>query len=117
MKIKENKIVSAISKDFLAKLFSSWFLMGAILFFFSTEDSINARLFQSINFFVALALFLVFFAAQTAIRYFFDSDKTVPICVLASASLLTIEASMKVHRICRSDFPCRKICVSRQARD
>lgn len=97
MKIKENKIVSAISKDFLAKLFSSWFLMGAILFFFSTEDSINARLFQSINFFVALALFLVFFAAQTAIRYFFDSDKTVPICVLASASLLAIEASMKVQ--------------------
>ena len=97
MKIKENKIFSAIGKDFLAKLFSSWFLMGAILFFFSTEDSINARIFQSINFFVALALFLVFFAAQTAIRYFFDSDKTVPICVIASASLLAIEASMKVQ--------------------
>ena len=60
MKIKENKIFTAIGKDFLAKLFSSWFLMGAILFFFSTEDSINARIFQSINFFVALALFLVF---------------------------------------------------------
>lgn len=97
MKIKENKIVSAISKDFLAKLFSSWFFMGAILFFFGSGDSITATLFQSINFFVALALFIVLFAAQTAAGYFFDSGRTVPICVLASACLLAIEASMKVQ--------------------
>lgn len=97
MKIKENKIISAIGKDFLAKLFSSWLFMGAVLFFFGSGDSIDAKLFQSINFFVALVLFLVFFAAQTAVRYFFDSDKTVPICILTSASLLAIEASMKVQ--------------------
>ncbi len=97
MKIKENKIISAIGKDFLAKLFSSWFFMGAILFFFGSGDSIAATLFQSINFFVALALFIAFFAAQTAAEYFLNSGRTVPICVLASACFLAIEASMKVQ--------------------
>lgn len=96
MEIKNNKIFSAISRDFLAKLFSSWFFMGAILFFFGSGDAIDAKLFQSINIFVAIALFLVFFAAQTAAQVFFKSDKIAPICVLASASLLAIEASMRV---------------------
>lgn len=97
MKIKENKVFSAIGKDFFPKLFSSWFFMGAILFFFGSGDTINAQLLQSVNLFVAIALFIVFFAAQTAVRYFFDSNKTAPICVLVSASLLAIEASMKVQ--------------------
>ena len=96
MRIKNNKIISAVGKDFLAKLFSSWFFSGAILFFFGSGDTISAQLFQSVNIFVAIILFLVFFAAQTGIRYFLDSDRTAPICVLASASLLAIEASMKV---------------------
>ena len=96
MRIKNNKIISAAGKDFLAKLFSSWFFSGAILFFFGSGDTISAQLFQSVNIFVAIILFLVFFAAQTGIRYFLDSDRTAPICVLASASLLAIEASMKV---------------------
>lgn len=96
MGIKNNKIISAVGKDFLAKLFSSWFFSGAILFFFGSGDTISAQLFQSVNIFIAIILFLVFFAAQTGIRYFLDSNRTAPICVLASASLLAIEASMKV---------------------
>lgn len=97
MKIKENKLISAISRDFFAKLFSSWFFMGAILFFFGSGDSITATLFQSINSFVVLALFIVLFAVQTAVAHFFDSDRIAPICVIASACLLAIEASMKVQ--------------------
>ena len=96
MEIKNNKIISAVGKDFLAKIFSSWFFTGAILFFFGSGDAINAQMFQTVNVIVAIVLFLVFFAAQTAVRYFLDSDRTAPICVLASASLLAIEASMKV---------------------
>lgn len=96
MKIKDNRILSAIGKDFLAKLFSSWFFMGSILFFFSPADTIDAKLFQSINILAAAALFVGFFALQTAISSLLRSERTVPICVLASASLLAIEASMKV---------------------
>lgn len=97
MKIKENKIFSAISKNFLAKLFSSWFFMGSVLMFFGSGDTISAQLLESVNLFVAIAVFIVFFAVQSAAEYFFKSEKTVPICVLASASLLAIEASMKVQ--------------------
>lgn len=97
MKIKDNKIFSAISKDFLPKLFSSWFFMGSVLMFFGSGDTISAQLLKSVNLFVAIAVFIVFFAAQSAVEYFFKSKKTVPICVLASASLLAIESSMKVQ--------------------
>ena len=61
MRIKNNRIISAVGKDFLAKLFSSWFFSGAILFFFGSGDTISAQLFQSVNIFVAIILFLVFF--------------------------------------------------------
>ena len=94
--IKENKIITELCRDFIAKLFSSWLFMGSILFLFSSGRTIDAKLFQSVNILVAAALFLVFFAAQTAIRYFFNSDKIIPVFVLMSVSLMSVEASMKV---------------------
>ena len=94
--IKENKIITELCRDFIAKLFSSWLFMGSILFLFSSGNTIDAKLFQSVNILVAAVLFLVFFAAQTAIRYFFNSDKIIPVFVLMSVSLMSVEASMKV---------------------
>lgn len=96
MNLKENKIISAIRSDFVAKLFSSWFFMGSILFLLSSGNTINADLFQSVNLFVAIALFVVLFAAQTAIANFTESKKVIPIFVLMSVSLLSVEAAMKV---------------------
>ena len=88
--IKENKIITELCRDFIAKLFSSWLFMGSILFLFSSGRTIDAKLFQSVNILVAAALFLVFFAAQTAIRYFFNSDKIIPVFVLMSVSLMSV---------------------------
>lgn len=96
MKIKNNKIISAIGKDFIAKLFSSWFFMGSILFLFSSGGTIDAKLFQSVNLLIAAALFVVLFAAQTAVASLVDNEKTIPIFVLMSVSILSIEAAMKV---------------------
>ncbi len=96
MKIKNNKIISAIGKDFIAKLFSSWFFMGSILFLFSSGSTIDAKLFQSVNLLIAAALFVALFAAQTAIASLVDNEKTIPIFVLMSVSMLSIEAAMKV---------------------
>lgn len=96
MKIKSNKIISALGKDLIAKLFSSWFFMGSILFLFSSGSTIDAKLFQSVNLLIAAALFVVLFAAQTAVASLVDNEKTIPIFVLMSVSMLSIEAAMKV---------------------
>lgn len=96
MKIKENKIFSEIGKDFMAKLFSSWLFMGSILLLVCSGQKIDATLFQSINIFVTILIFIAIFAAQTVIRYFADSEKLIPIFVLMAVSLFAIEASMKV---------------------
>lgn len=96
MKTKENKVFSAVCKDFFPKLFSSWFFMGAIMLFFTGGQTVDATLFQSINLGVFIAVFLVLFAAQTVIQHCFPQMKAAPIFILMSVSLFAIEASMKV---------------------
>lgn len=96
MDIKSNRIVAAAGKDIIAKLISSWLFMGSVMMFFIKSDTIDAKLFQSINLAVFIVAFLFFFAAQTAVQYFLEEIKAAPVFVLMSVSLFTIEASMKV---------------------
>lgn len=96
MNLKENKIINAVGKELIAKLFSSWFFMGAIMLFFSKTSQVGVDMFRGISLVAFIGVFVFFFAIQTVIQHFFLEIKAVPICVLASVLLFTLESAMRI---------------------
>lgn len=96
MNFKENKIIKAVGSGLVAKLFSSWFFMGSVMLFFASGNNVSVDMFGGISVAVFVAVFAVFFAVETAVQSLFSDIKAVPILVLASTVLFSLEAAMTV---------------------
>lgn len=96
MELKENKFLKLVGTDLLAKLFSSWFFMCAIMLFFSKENTVSVEMFSTISLAVFAISFVVIFAVQSFAQYVFSETKVAPICVLLSSGLMAVEAAMKI---------------------
>lgn len=96
MKLKTNKVFRLIASDWIAKLFSSWFFMCAIMLFFSSETSVSVEMFSSVSLAVFISVFSVIYAIQSFAQHVFSKTKVAPISVLLSSVLLAMEAAMKI---------------------
>lgn len=96
MNLKENKIFKSVANELIAKLFSSWFFMCSVMLFFTSGTSVGVSMFQGISVAIFVAIFVAFFAIETVVQNIFPEIKAVPILVLASTVLFSLEAAMRV---------------------
>ncbi len=96
MSFKESKFLKAVGSEWIAKLFSSWLFMCCVMLFFAKGTTVGISMFQEISTVVFVAVFAVFFAVETVIQSVFSQIKIVPILVLSSAFLFSVQAAMRV---------------------